>query len=58
MSINFCFVQVSKVIRNTSGKIVEIECTAESTDSAEKPKAFIHWVSDPVTVEVRLYEPL
>ncbi|KAJ0179362.1 hypothetical protein K1T71_005074 [Dendrolimus kikuchii] len=51
-------IKVSKIIKDTSGKVLEIECTAESTDFAEKPKAFIHWVSDPINVEVRLYEPL
>ena len=27
-------------------------------EAAEKPKAFVHWVADPVEVEVRLYERL
>ncbi|CAF4936556.1 unnamed protein product [Pieris macdunnoughi] len=50
-------IKVSKVIKD-NGKVIEVECTAESTESAEKPKAFIHWVSQPIAVEVRLYEPL
>ncbi|XP_046978596.1 probable glutamine--tRNA ligase [Vanessa cardui] len=50
--------KVSKVIKDTTGKVTELECTAESTESADKPKAFIHWVSQPISVEVRLYEPL
>ena len=46
------------MIKDAAGKVVEVECTAETSESAEKPKAFIHWVSEPVTIEVRLYEPL
>ncbi|CAG4964530.1 unnamed protein product [Parnassius apollo] len=51
-------IKVSKVIKGDAGKIVEVECEAEPVTTAEKPKAFIHWVSDPIAVEVRLYEPL
>uniref|UniRef100_A0A671KSV0 Glutamine--tRNA ligase n=1 Tax=Sinocyclocheilus anshuiensis TaxID=1608454 RepID=A0A671KSV0_9TELE len=36
----------------------ELEVTCASSDSVEKPKAFIHWVSDPLRCEVRLYERL
>lgn len=50
--------KVVNVIKDNSGKVKELECTAEPTEKAEKPKAFIHWVSKPLTVEVRLYEPL
>ncbi|XP_045459617.1 probable glutamine--tRNA ligase [Melitaea cinxia] len=50
--------KVSKVIKNSAGQVSELECTAESTESAVKPKAFVHWVSQPVSVEIRLYEPL
>ncbi|KAJ8727013.1 hypothetical protein PYW08_015410 [Mythimna loreyi] len=51
-------IKVSKVIKDAAGKVIEVECTAETSETAEKPKAFIHWVSEPVTIEVRLYEPL
>ncbi|XP_045492365.1 probable glutamine--tRNA ligase [Colias croceus] len=51
-------IKVSKIIKDDNGKVIEVECTAESTESAEKPKAFIHWVSQPISIEVRLYEPL
>ncbi|XP_034825292.1 probable glutamine--tRNA ligase [Maniola hyperantus] len=50
--------KVTKVIKDRTGKVNELECTVESTETSEKPKAFIHWVSQPVTVQVRLYEPL
>lgn len=32
--------------------------TCTKSDVAEKPKAFIHWVSEPLVCEVRLYERL
>ncbi|CAK1578394.1 unnamed protein product [Parnassius mnemosyne] len=51
-------IKVSKVIKDDAGKVVEVECQAEPVTTAEKPKAFIHWVSEPIAVEVRLYEPL
>ncbi|XP_049865211.1 probable glutamine--tRNA ligase isoform X2 [Pectinophora gossypiella] len=51
-------IKVSKVIKDGSGNVSEVECTAEPAESAEKPKAFIHWVAEPITIEVRLYEPL
>lgn len=35
-------------------------CLVKATpiSEAEKPKAFIHWVADPIDVEVRLYDRL
>lgn len=44
--------------KNASGDIVELLCTCESTEKATKPKAFVQWVSQPIELEVRLYEPL
>uniref|UniRef100_A0A3Q2FTC3 Glutamine--tRNA ligase n=1 Tax=Cyprinodon variegatus TaxID=28743 RepID=A0A3Q2FTC3_CYPVA len=51
-------ISVQKVIKDSKGKVVELEVTCCSTDTAEKPKAFIHWVSQPLVCEVRLYERL
>ncbi|KAJ2950521.1 hypothetical protein O0L34_g8765 [Tuta absoluta] len=51
-------IKVSKVVKDSTGKVSEVECTAEKAEAADKPKAFIHWVSEPVTVQVRLYDPL
>ncbi|KAF7695069.1 glutamine--tRNA ligase [Silurus meridionalis] len=51
-------ISVQRVIKDGSGKVVELEVTCSSSDSVEKPKAFIHWVSDPLQCEVRLYERL
>ncbi|KAL0839596.1 hypothetical protein ABMA28_016282 [Loxostege sticticalis] len=50
--------KVAKVMKDSTGKVSELECTAEPSETAEKPKAFIHWVSEPMKIEVRLYEPL
>ncbi|XP_070490880.1 probable glutamine--tRNA ligase [Chironomus tepperi] len=50
--------KVEKVIKNDIGKVVELICSCEKVEVAEKPKAFIQWVSDPYEIEVRLYERL
>lgn len=52
-------VSVKNIIRDNAGKVIEVECDATSVEQIEKkPKAFIHWVSTPLQVEVRLYERL
>lgn len=40
------------------GRLVQLNCRYESTETAPKPKAFVQWVSQPVPIEVRLYESL
>lgn len=44
--------------QDISGKVVELEVSCASTDVAEKPMAFIHWVGQPLPCEVRIYERL
>ncbi|CAM4714370.1 unnamed protein product [Leuciscus chuanchicus] len=51
-------ISVQRVIKDNCGKVCELEVTCVSSDSVEKPKAFIHWVSEPLRCEVRLYESL
>uniref|UniRef100_A0A672HYB5 Glutamine--tRNA ligase n=1 Tax=Salarias fasciatus TaxID=181472 RepID=A0A672HYB5_SALFA len=51
-------ISVQKVIKDSQGKVVELEVTCTTSDTAERPKAFIHWVSEPLVCEVRLYERL
>nr|AAT68085.1 glutaminyl-tRNA synthetase [Danio rerio] len=51
-------ISVQRVIKDDRGKVCELEVTCVSSDTAEKPKAFIHWVSEPLLCEVRLYERL
>lgn len=51
---------VIKVVKvKTVGTAIE-EIHVEATDvkTAPKPKAFIHWVSNPIEIEVRLYDRL
>nr|XP_015823747.2 glutamine--tRNA ligase [Nothobranchius furzeri] len=51
-------ISVQKVIKDSQGKVVELEVTCCRSETAEKPKAFIHWVSQPLVCEVRLYDRL
>ncbi|XP_071900309.1 glutamine--tRNA ligase [Anas platyrhynchos] len=51
-------IAVQNVIKNASGRVMELEVTCTKSEVAEKPKAFIHWVSEPLPCEVRLYERL
>ncbi|XP_044157126.1 LOW QUALITY PROTEIN: glutamine--tRNA ligase [Bufo gargarizans] len=51
-------ISVQSVIKDGNGKVVELEVTCTKSDVAEKPKAFIHWVSNPLVCEVRLYDRL
>ena len=51
------FVRVAA--KNGAGEPTEIDVECFSIDKVEKkPKAFIHWVADPINVEVRNYERL
>lgn len=50
--------KVTEVIRDPTGEVTELICSCESSDVAAKPKAFIQWVSNPVEIEIRLYESL
>ncbi|XP_068599707.1 glutamine--tRNA ligase-like [Brachionichthys hirsutus] len=51
-------ISVHKVIKDAQGKVIELEATCLSSETAEKPKAFVQWVSQPLVCEVRLYERL
>ncbi|XP_019746738.1 glutamine--tRNA ligase [Hippocampus comes] len=51
-------ISVKKIIKDAQGKVVELQVSCCSSDTAEKPKAFIHWVSQPLVCEVRIYERL
>jgi glutaminyl-tRNA synthetase len=41
-----------------SGDSIEIHATCKKVGDAPKPKAFIHWVSNPMKIETRLYDRL
>ncbi|XP_034287597.1 glutamine--tRNA ligase isoform X1 [Pantherophis guttatus] len=51
-------IAVQNIIKDTNGQVKELEVTCTKSEAAEKPKAFIHWVSDPLVCEVRQYEQL
>uniref|UniRef100_A0A6J0TYI4 glutamine--tRNA ligase n=1 Tax=Pogona vitticeps TaxID=103695 RepID=A0A6J0TYI4_9SAUR len=51
-------IAVQNIIKDASGHVQELEVTCTKSEAAEKPKAFIHWVSDPLVCEVRQYERL
>ncbi|XP_054722329.1 glutamine--tRNA ligase-like [Uloborus diversus] len=49
---------ITEVIKDKDNKIVELKTIGTPVANTKKPKAFIHWVSEPITCEVRLYERL
>lgn len=51
-------IKLDKIVKDKNEEIVELICVCETTDVAAKPKAFIQWVSQPIQIEVRLYESL
>jgi hypothetical protein len=51
-------IAVTEVLKDSKGNVVELEVKCEPSSVGEKPKAFIHWVSQPLSIEVRLHERL
>lgn len=51
-------ITVLEVIKKPDMVISEIKVSAEPVSNSNKPKAFIQWVSNPATIEVRLYDRL
>lgn len=51
-------IKLDQIVKDQNGEITELICVCETTDVAVKPKAFIQWVSQPIQIEVRLYESL
>jgi len=49
--------ELVEVVKNGED-VVEIKVKLESIETAVKPKSFVHWVADPVEVEVRIYSRL
>ncbi|XP_032506074.1 glutamine--tRNA ligase isoform X4 [Phocoena sinus] len=52
------FIERTDFKEGPSGCVESLEVTCRRADAGEKPKAFIHWVSQPLTCEIRLYERL
>lgn len=52
-------ISVTEIVTDpATGDVVELICSSQSADQAEKPKAFVQWVSQPIPLEVRLYDQL
>ncbi|KAM9326993.1 glutamine--tRNA ligase [Gastrophryne carolinensis] len=51
-------ISVQNIVKDANGRVVELKVTCTKSDASEKPKAFIHWVSNPLVCEVRLYDRL
>uniref|UniRef100_A0A2M4BF95 glutamine--tRNA ligase n=1 Tax=Anopheles marajoara TaxID=58244 RepID=A0A2M4BF95_9DIPT len=52
-------IRVEKIVRSANvASPLELVCHSEMCTEKVKPKAYIHWVAKPVSVEVRLYEKL
>ncbi|OAD56129.1 putative glutamine--tRNA ligase [Eufriesea mexicana] len=49
---------IKEVKRDSIGNIINLLVRQESISETNKPKAFIHWVSNPVLASIRLYERL
>ncbi|KJH52704.1 hypothetical protein DICVIV_01048 [Dictyocaulus viviparus] len=43
-------------VTDALGNTIEVVVSASPLTEHNKPKAFIHWVSHPITAEVRLYD--
>ncbi|XP_058836407.1 probable glutamine--tRNA ligase [Topomyia yanbarensis] len=51
-------ISVSDVLKNSDGCVTELVCKCDYSETTDKPKAFVQWVSQPNEIEVRLYEKL
>ncbi|XP_017017502.1 probable glutamine--tRNA ligase [Drosophila kikkawai] len=52
-------ISVENIVKDpATGEVVELVCSSQAAEQAEKPKAFVQWVSQPIQLEVRLYEQL
>jgi len=51
-------INVKEVVADDKGNIIKLLVEANKADDLPKPKAFIHWVSQPTKCEVRSYDRL
>ena len=60
MGLKHCglIIKLKSVVSKPCGDIDYLKATCEKVTEENKPKAFIHWVSNPVPCEVRLYDRL
>ncbi|XP_076392899.1 glutaminyl-tRNA synthetase [Megachile rotundata] len=50
--------RIKEIVRDSSGNIENLIVEQEPISETNKPKAFIHWVSKPISTFVRLYDRL
>lgn len=50
--------EYSFLLKSDDGSVISIEVKAYKVTGENKPAAFIHWVANPIPVQVRLYERL
>lgn len=51
--------EVTDIEKASNGEVINLICKCTEVEKVSvKPKAFIHWVSQPQEIEVRLYSPL
>lgn len=52
-------IYVEDVVKNTNNEVIELAVKCVPVANVDtKPKAFIHWVSIPINITVRLFDPL
>lgn len=51
-------IKVHEVVKDSSGKVDHLKVSCEPATENNKPKAFIHWVAQPIKCEIRNYERL
>ncbi|KAF4520480.1 hypothetical protein B566_EDAN004731 [Ephemera danica] len=49
---------VQKMTKDAAGQVTALEVTCVPATETEKPRAWLHWVANPLPIEVRLYESL
>ena len=50
--------KIKEIKKDNMGNIINLIVTQEPICETNKPKAFIHWVSNPLLASIRLYERL
>lgn len=51
-------IKVTEIVKDSKGEVVELLCTCDKAELVPKPKGVIQWVSQPIQLEVRLYDLL
>lgn len=51
-------IRLVEIVKDEDGNDVELKCEIDVEGECNKPKGNIHWVADPVEVEIREYDRL